>query len=63
MCNTNSDSSSAAEAHLVALVLWMDEHPYGSYCGQPDPTAYCGKPFVRACDYHDHQFALRSEAA
>lgn len=45
-----------------ALASWEAEHPGGSFCGQADPNAYCGKPFVRGCDYHDHQFATREAA-
>lgn len=63
MCNTNGVSAAEREAHYVALALWMNDHPGGSFCGEADPEAYCGKPFVRGCDYHDHQFMLRAEAA
>ena len=62
MSNTISGSTAAREAHYIALALWMNENPGRSFCGQPDPEAYCGKPLVRACDYHDHQYLLRAEA-
>lgn len=47
------------ETHHRALAAWEAEHADASFCGQADPSAYCGKPLARGCDYHDHQFMTR----
>lgn len=60
MYNLNSESVVSPFAHEVALASWRRENPCGSFCGQADPLAYCGKPLVRACDYHNDCYLARS---
>lgn len=59
MSATKSVSQAQREAHYRALASWMEGNPGRTFCGQADPEAYCGKPFVRGCDYHDYQWEIR----
>lgn len=49
--------------HAQKVAAWRETNPTGTFCGQPDPDAYCGKPFVRGCDYHNYQYTLHADTA